>query len=37
MTLDWSLLHNFTNCAHFTFPIEVVLKLLEQLHYLNLL
>jgi hypothetical protein len=37
MRLDWSVLHNFTNCANFKFPTEIMLKFMEKIQYLNLL
>jgi hypothetical protein len=37
MRLDCSILHIFLNCADFKFPTDLILKLLEQIQYLNLL
>jgi hypothetical protein len=37
MKLDWSILNNSLNCADFKFPTEVMLKIMEQIQYLNLL
>jgi hypothetical protein len=31
MRLDWSILKNFINCTDFKFPIEIMLKILEQI------
>jgi hypothetical protein len=35
--LDWSVMHNFLNCANFKFPIKIMLKIMEQIQQLNLL
>jgi uncharacterized membrane protein len=31
MRLEWCILNNFLNCANFIFPIEIMLKILEQI------
>jgi hypothetical protein len=37
MRLDCSILHNFIIHADYILPIEIKLKILEQIQYLNLL
>jgi hypothetical protein len=36
MWLAWDIMNNFLNCADFQFPIELELKILEQIQYSNL-
>jgi hypothetical protein len=37
MVLDWDIQNIFLNCVVFKFPIEFMIKFLEQIQYLNLL
>jgi hypothetical protein len=36
MWLAWDIMNNILNCANIQFPIELYLKILEQIQYLNL-
>jgi hypothetical protein len=35
MLLDWGIMNNILNCGDIQISIDVELKFLEQIHYLN--